>query len=72
MTNVITMPGPTRIDLPVERVLTVALGAELKTAVVIGWDADGEFYFKSSAADGGEVLWLLEVARKKLMEAGGA
>lgn len=70
--NVVTWPAPTRIDVPVERVMQAASDASLETAIVIGWDSSGQFYFKSSAADGGDVLWLLEVARKKLLEAGGA
>ena len=70
--NVIVLPVPTRLDVPVERVLGAAMAAEMETAVVIGWAANGDFYFASSAGDGGDVLWLLEVARKKLMEAGGA
>lgn len=66
--NVIVMSVSTRLDIPAERVLTAALDADIKTAVVIGWDADGDFYFASSAADGGDVLWLLEMARKQLLE----
>lgn len=70
--NVVILSVPTRLDLPAERVLKAALDADIKTAVVIGWDANDDFYFASSAGDGGDVLWLLEVARKKLMETGGA
>ena len=60
----------TLLDIPTERVLRKATDSELKTAVVVGWDADGDFYFASSVADGGDVLWLLELAKKKLLEAG--
>lgn len=56
----------TRLDLPVARVLDKAK-EELEDAVVIGWDKEGDFYFASTKADGGDVLWLLELAKKNLM-----
>ena len=58
----------TYLDIPTERILRRAQEAGLSTAVVVGWAADGGFYFASSAADGGDVLWLLELAKKKLLE----
>lgn len=66
--NVITLNNITSLDIPAERVLREAI-PELKDAVVIGFDNEGEFYFASSKADGANVLWLLEVAKKKLIEA---
>lgn len=36
--------------------------------ILIGWDGDDDFRFASSYADGGTVLWLLEKAKKKLLE----
>jgi hypothetical protein len=39
---------------------------------VIGKQKDGGYYFSSSLADGGDVLWLLERAKLALMRAGGA
>lgn len=61
--------GVTRLDIPASRILENA-PRNMKTAVVIGYDENGEFYFASSAADGGNVLWLLETAKKKLLEIG--
>ena len=55
-------------DLPTERVLNAALAAGLKSAIVIGWDEGGEFYFASSVASGASVVWDMEVAKKKLLE----
>ena len=37
--------------------------------VAIGFKNDGEFYFASSLADGGDVLWLMELAKRALMDA---
>jgi hypothetical protein len=73
---VVTLPCDTRLPIEVDRVLSEALG-KLKNVVVIGWEHDhaeggARFYFASDRADGGEVLWLLELARVKLLRAGGA
>jgi hypothetical protein len=59
----------TTLDCPPDRVLESAIG-KTTDAVVIGWDTEGEFYFASSKAAGPEVLWLLELAKKKLLEIG--
>ena len=42
------------------------MGAGLETAVVIGFTSDGEFYLASSAADGGNIAWLLTRALHKI------
>lgn len=62
----IEFPGLTRNDLPADRVLGRALDAGLETAVVIGFTPAGEFYLASSAADGGNIAWLLTRALHKL------
>lgn len=67
--NVVILGAVTRLNIPPERVLTSAIGA-VKDAVVIGWDKDGEFYFASSIANGPDVNWLLDLAKKKLIEIG--
>lgn len=59
---------PTRLDLPCERILNHALDTGLESVVVMGWDKDGEFYFAHSSADGGEVLWLIEGAKRALLD----
>ena len=70
MSNVIEPSFITKLDIPTERILRKAQEASLGTVVVVGWCEDGEFYFASSVADGGDTLWLLEMAKKKLLEAG--
>jgi hypothetical protein len=60
----------TKLDIPVERILRKAQEAGLTTVVVMGWDADGDTYFASSVADGGEVLWLMEMCKKDLLAIG--
>ena len=59
--------GITKLDLDPDRVLTQAIG-KLQGCLVLGFDQDGEFYAASSYADGGNVLWLLEMGKKRILE----
>lgn len=68
MSNVVTLGNITRLDLPTGRVLDGAKGKCSDGVVIIGFDDAGDFYFASSIADGGTVMWLLELAKKKLLE----
>ena len=34
----------------------------------LGMEGDGDFYFSSNKSDAGDVLYLIEMAKKKLME----
>ncbi len=65
--DVVNFPGITKLDLPVERILEGATKAELTGVVVLGYTQDGRLYAASSWADGGEVLWLMELTKRKLM-----
>lgn len=67
MSNVVELDTVTTIPVPAERILKKAMAEGLDTAVVIGWDKDGDFYLASSKPDGPDVLWLLEVAKKELL-----
>lgn len=64
--NVVEFSGETRHEIPADKVLTAALG-KLSTALVIGWDEEGGYYFASTTGHGGEIVWLLEVTKKALM-----
>ena len=68
MGEVVIMPGPTRLNIPAERVLEAAAKAEITDVVILGYDAEGNEYFASSLADGGTVLWLLERLKLKLLQ----
>ena len=59
--------GVTCPDIPVDRVLQAAIG-ELKEVVIIGTHKDGSEYFASSVADGPNVNWMLDRAKKALIE----
>lgn len=66
--NVVEWGGISRLDLPPERVLTKALDGNLTSVVILGHTEDGDEYFASSLADGGDVLWLLERCKKLLLD----
>lgn len=70
MSNVIPLGNVTSLNLPTDRVLEEAKGHCSDGVVIMGYDDDGELYFASSIADGGEVLWLMEKLRLLLLEAG--
>lgn len=65
--NVVELDVVIKLDIPVERVIRWAGEAGLTEIVVLGFDADGEFYFASSKADSGDVLYPLEVAKLRLL-----
>ena len=71
MGEVIIMEGVTRLDLPPERILESAITVGLTDAIVIGWYKEGELYFASSISGGADVLWLLEIAKKELLDITG-
>jgi len=66
--NITVLPCVTRLDIDVDRVLQSAMEANIKSAIVLGEDADGSLYFASSVADGGQVLWWMEKAKHALMD----
>jgi len=67
--KIIELPVITTLDIPASKILNKAQEANLQTAIVIGYDNDGELYFASSVSDGGDVLWLFELAKKALLNA---
>jgi len=68
--NVVELECVTTLPIPVERVIRKAGEANLSSVVVIGWEPDGGFYFASNDPSGPECLWLLELAKKRLLELG--
>ena len=67
MGKIIPLGGITKLDLPIGRVLESAK-ERLEGVVLMGYDNEGELYFASTYADGGEVLWLMENCKKQLLE----
>jgi len=67
MGKIIPIGGVTKLDLPADRILEAAKG-KLEGVVLIGFDDDGEVYTASSYADGGTVMWLLEMCKQRMMD----
>ncbi len=70
MSNVVEFNGITSLDLTPDRVIQGALNAKMTEVVIVGFDEDGEFYFASSKADSGDVIYHLEMAKHKLLQIG--
>jgi len=68
MGEVVELGNVTKLDIPPERILNKAFEAGLTEVIIIGYAKDGDFYFASSQADGGDVLWLLEMVKRKLID----
>jgi len=68
--EIVDLDVVTLLDTPPEKILGKAQKADLQAAIVIGWNKDDEFYFASTYADGPEALWLLEVAKLRLLKIG--
>jgi hypothetical protein len=66
MLKVVESPIESRRDI--ERLLARMREAGLKDVVVIGFDKDGEFWTDITFADGPTVLWLMELAKAKVLE----
>ena len=65
--NVIPLGVVTTRKLPVDPILDAAKG-QLADVLITGWDADGELYIASSSANGGDLLWLIEKTKQRLLE----
>jgi len=67
MSDVVGFPGVSKLDRDPDRVMDNCKGV-LKGVVIVGEHEDGTEFFASSYADGGDALWHLARAQKKLLE----
>lgn len=67
MGEIVSFRGVTKHDLDPDIVLENTKG-QLTDFVILGYDTDGEFFFSSTMADGGDVMWMLELAKIKLFK----
>lgn len=68
LTGVTFLHGTTTMDIESSKVLSGGLRNCVKDVVLIGYDQDDELYFASAVGDVTKVLWLLEQAKKQLLE----
>lgn len=54
---------PATTTFTVEQALKSAVDLGLKSVVIIGWDADGEFALRSSRTSREDANWLMDVAK---------
>lgn len=67
LTKVVPFTGITKLDLAPDRVIDGLADIEFEGLVVLGYRADGTEYFASTYADGGDVVWLLERCKLRLL-----
>lgn len=65
--NVVRLGAATKLPLPANRILKGAYN-KMDVVAVIGWDKEGHFYFASSESNGAEILMMLELAKRRLMD----
>ena len=70
MGEIVSFRGVTKLDIDPDRMLESNKG-EFKHLVMFGYDHDDKFIFASTIADGGDVLWMLELAKLKLFKITG-
>lgn len=65
--NVVTLDVQTTLPIPPDKILKAAIG-QMESAVIIGWDKEGKFYFAASDAQAKDTLWLVKMAEDFLVE----
>lgn len=65
--NITYLHGITTQDIPIERVLEGAK-EHLTGGVVAGWDKNDEFYLASNTSDIAQLVLILEIAKKQLLD----
>lgn len=71
MGEVVRLQTITRLNLNPDAVLKEAIGKCPEGVFIAGYDADGDLFFASSIADGGTVLWMMEIAKARLLKMAG-
>lgn len=60
--------GITTLDIPVDRVLEAAIGQGMRKVLIIGEEDEGKLYVACSTSEVGEVLLLMERAKRRLLK----
>lgn len=70
MTNLLQFTGVTRLNLDPDLTLENCKG-KMEGFIIAGHGKDGEYFFSSTYADGGDALWLAEKFKQALLNVGG-
>jgi hypothetical protein len=65
--NVVPFPGLQYGPVPARQTLESAIDADIDEVLVIGWQGK-DLYFAGNTSDTREIIWLLEKARKWILE----
>ena len=68
MGEVVILDCETRLDIPADRVLDAAKEDNLSVAMVIGYDPDGELVLRTTTTKAKELVWLMELAKKLILD----
>lgn len=68
--NLRLFPGATSYDHDPNVILEMAKRGNLDEVLIIGFDQDGQLFVSASRNDLPALLWLLEKAKKMLLEVG--
>jgi hypothetical protein len=60
-------PDYKKIKQSAERILSLAKKSDLTEILIIGTDKEGKLFLAGFPPDPGNALWLMEVAKKKLL-----
>lgn len=66
--NIIKFPCLNSEDIPVDRLLEQALSENLESVLLIGKYKNGDYFLSSSDVDVKNMLWLIEVLKREIME----
>lgn len=66
--NIINFPCLNSEDIPVDRLLEQALSENLESVLLIGKYKNGDYFLSSSDVDVKNILWLIEVLKREIME----
>lgn len=66
MGDLINFNGITSLDIDADVILKAAIG-KMEKVIIAGLDKEGNEYFASSMADGGDALWYLKRCEKRLL-----
>jgi hypothetical protein len=68
MTNLVYLDTETTLDIPAERILSSALGADLETVLILAVGKDGEHYEAGTTGNKATLIWLMERFKHKLLD----